>query len=180
MKTLNKDGIYLNGSVGKGCCYGAQKGVFIIQGNADSRAGIRLSGADVIFGGEITAPLQDHLGAIGERANIQGFAFEYMTGGRAVVMGDPGPWLCSGMTGGVIYQRLAPEFGLDLDAIKRRIAKGANVQLLPLDTVGRSDLIELLQHYIHELLKSNQKEAAYRVAKLLENPEDHFIRILPN
>ncbi len=180
MKTLNKDGIYLNGSVGKGCCYGAQKGVFIIQGNADSRAGIRLSGADVIFGGEITAPLQDHLGAIGERANIKGFAFEYMTGGRAVVMGDPGPWLCSGMTGGVIYQRLVPEFGLDLDAIKRRIAKGANVQLLPLDTLGRSDLIELLQHYIHELLKSNQKEAANRVAILLENSEDHFIRILPN
>ena len=180
MKTVNKDGVFLNGSVGKGFCYGAQKGLFMIQGNADSRAGIRLSGADVIIGGEVTAPLQDHLGAIGERANIKGFAFEYMTGGRAVVMGDPGPWICSGMTGGAIYQRLVPEFGLNVDAIKRRIAKGANVQIVQLDQQGKKDLTELLQLYTHELLKSKQNEVANRTLKLLENLEDHFVRILPS
>ena len=35
------------------------------------------------------------LGNIASRAHLKGFAFEYMTGGRAVVLGDPGPWICS-------------------------------------------------------------------------------------
>ncbi|MFT9488434.1 MAG: glutamate synthase-related protein [Tepidibacillus sp.] len=179
MKTPNKDGVYLNGSVGKGFCYGAQKGLFMIQGNADSRAGIRLSGADMIIGGEITSPLQDHLGGIGERANIKGFAFEYMTNGRAVVLGDPGPWICSGMTGGTIYQRLVPEFGLDIDAIKRRIAKGAKVEILPLDEKGKADLTELLHLYIQELLKSGQKETGSRLLLLLNDLDSHFVRIVP-
>ena len=26
-----------------------------------------------------------------------------MTNGRALVLGDPGPWICAGMTGGVVY-----------------------------------------------------------------------------
>ena len=179
LKAKNDKGIYINGSVGKSCCYGAQKGLFIIQGNADSRAGIRLSGADLIFGGEITSPLQDHLGGIGERANIKGFAFEYMTNGRVVVLGDPGPWICSGMTGGVIYQRLVPEFGLDQQAIERRIAKGAAVAILPLDNRGKNDLTELLNEFTRQLKKSGQGEKSNTIQRLLENPDQHFVRILP-
>ena len=30
--------------------YGAQRGLFLIQGDADARAGIRLSGADMVLG----------------------------------------------------------------------------------------------------------------------------------
>ena len=40
--------------MGKSFAYGAQRGQFIIQGNADSRAGVALSGADLVIGGEIT------------------------------------------------------------------------------------------------------------------------------
>lgn len=179
IKAANKYGIYYNGSVGKSCCYGAQKGLFIIQGNADSRAGIRLSGADIIIGGEITTPIQDHLGGIGERANIKGFAFEYMTNGRAVVLGDPGPWICSGMTGGIVYQRLVPEFGLDVAAIQRRIAKGAKISIVALDEKGKADLSELLKIYVQELIKSGQKETGHRILNLLNHPEDNFVRIVP-
>jgi len=178
LKTKNKNGVFINGSVGKSCCYGAQKGLFIIQGNADSRAGIRLSGADVIIGGEIKSPIQDHLGAVGERANIKGFAFEYMTNGRAVVMGDPGPWICSGMTGGVIYQRLVPEFGLNQRALERRIAKGSSVLIFPLDEKGKSDLTELLSIYILQLTKSGQDQSAVKVRSLLEDLDKHFVRII--
>ena len=92
-----------------------------------------MSGADVVFGGDITEPLQDHLGGLGARANLKGYAFEYMTSGRAVVLGDPGPWMCAGMTGGVIYQRIQPEMNLTVDAIRRRIANGSVVQIQPLD-----------------------------------------------
>ena len=47
------------------------------------------SGADVVFGGELTEPLRDDLGGIGARAHLKGYAFEYMTSGRALVLGDP-------------------------------------------------------------------------------------------
>lgn len=169
----------INGSVGKSFAYGAQKGTFIVQGNADSRACIRLSGADVIFGGELAGPLQDHLGSIGSRANLKGFAFEYMTNGRAVVMGDPGPWICAGMTGGVIYQRLVPEFGLDVAALERRIAKGAKVSIQRLGSQSRADLAGLLGLYREELAKSGQVEAADRIQRLLSDLDNEFVCIAP-
>jgi glutamate synthase (NADPH/NADH) large chain len=179
LKAKNKVNQYINGSVGKGFCYGAQKGLFIAQGNADSRAGIRLSGADVIIGGEINTPLQDHLGGLGARANIKGFAFEYMTNGRAVVFGDPGPWICSGMTGGVVYQRLVPQYGLDEAAIKRRIAKAAKVSVEAISEKGKNDLNELLTAYIEELLASGQHDKANHVLELKNSCEQHFVQIVP-
>ena len=42
----------MGGHVGKSFAYGAQRGLFLIQGDADARAGIRLSGADMVLGGE--------------------------------------------------------------------------------------------------------------------------------
>ena len=47
-----------------------------------------------------------------------------MTNGRALVLGDPGPWICAGMTGGVVYLRHDSNLGLTEQALKRRIAKG--------------------------------------------------------
>lgn len=179
LKAKNKVNQYINGSVGKGFCYGAQKGLFIAQGNADSRAGIRLSGADVIIAGELTTPLQDELGGIGSRANIKGFAFEYMTNGRALVMGDPGPWICSGMTGGVVYLKLHPELGLNQEAIERRIAKAAKVSIESLSQQGKSDVQELLTSYIEELLASGQQEKATEILELKNTCEQHFIQIVP-
>src|SRR5260221_14759980 len=101
----------------------------MVQGGGDRRAGVRLSGADLVMGGEICEKVQDEQGFLASRANIKGFAFEYMTAGRVVVMGDPGPWICSGMTGGVVYIRLQQEFEFDEAAIKRRLAHGANVKI---------------------------------------------------
>lgn len=179
LKEKGKNGAYINGSVGKSFCYGAQKGLYIVQGNADSRACIRLSGADVVFGGELRGPIRDELGGIGARANIKGFAFEYMTNGRAVVLGDPGPWICAGMTGGVVYVRMQPELGFDEAALKRRIAKGAKVFLYNLDAKGISDVQELLNAYKEELLATEQYETAARVQKLIDEPTANFIMISP-
>jgi acetylglutamate kinase len=47
-----------------------------------------------------------------------------MTAGRAVVLGDIGPWACAGMTGGRVYARVNPEWSLDRDAIARLREKG--------------------------------------------------------
>ncbi len=179
LKGLNHNGQRLDGSVGKSFAYGAQGGLFLVQGDADTRACIRMSGADVVFGGEITQPLNDSLGGIGARANLKGYAFEYMTSGRAVVLGDPGPWICAGMTGGVVYQRLQPELGLTVDAIRYRLAAGSVVEIQPLDDEGEDDLRELLNAYIRTLEENHQSQAAEPLYALLRRPADHFIKIAP-
>ena len=179
LKGLNHDGERLDGSVGKSFAYGAQGGRFIVQGNADSRACIRLSGADVIFGGEVKTPLQDSVGGIGARANLKGFACEYMTSGRVIILGDPGPWMCAGMSGGVVYQRIQPEMGLDRSAIERRIALGATVGIFDLDACGLDDVRELLSYYIQTLEKNNQAEAATAIRTLCAEPRQHFVMIAP-
>ncbi|SFT00411.1 glutamate synthase-related protein [Marininema halotolerans] len=179
LKTPNDQGVYINGSVGKGFCYGAQKGLFIVQGNADSRAGIRLSGADVIIAGEPDEPLKDNDGLMGAQANIKGFAFEYMTNGRGIVLGDPGPWMCAGMTGGVVYLRLIPEVGLDQKALTRRIAKGAKVKLQPLGDTGERDIQELLETYRNVLIDAGQVHASTKIHPLIEHPKEHFMQIIP-
>lgn len=179
LKGLNHNGQRLDGSVGKSFAYGAQGGRFIVQGNADTRACIRFSGADVIFGGEVTEPLQDWLGGIGARANLKGYAFEYMTSGRALVLGDPGPWLCSGMTGGVIYQRIQPDMNLTVDAIRRRIASGSPVDIFPLNDRDIENVHELLSAYIETLENNNQAEAVQHLYGLLGRPQDYFVKLAP-
>ncbi|UOY91820.1 glutamate synthase-related protein [Ectobacillus sp. JY-23] len=180
LKGKGKDGRFYNGSVGKGFGYGAQKGALYVQGNADARAGIRLSGADMIIGGRITRPIpKQEYGNIGGRANIKGFAFEYMTNGRGLVLGDPGPWMCAGMTGGVIYVRHQPEMGLTKEALTRRIAKGANVTLQPVSNTGVADITELLLHYAHVLRLSNQEDEAQYVTDLLLDISGNFLEVIP-
>jgi glutamate synthase (NADPH/NADH) large chain len=179
LKDRNRYGGWVGGSVGKSFAYGAQKGLFVVQGDADARCGIRLSGADIIIGGSLKGPLEDEKGSVGTRANLKGFAFEYMTQGRAVVLGDPGPWICSGMTGGVVYVRLQPELGLDDAAVRRRLAKGAKVHLSRIGVRGKKDLTELLSTYHQTLLTSGQAEAASEVLNLLLECERQFIAILP-
>lgn len=179
LKQRGADGRWHGGSVGKGLAYGAQRGLFIIQGNADARAGIRLSGADIVIGGEVEQPVQDHLGYIGSRSNMKGFAFEYMTAGRALVMGDPGPWICSGMTGGSVYVRHDPSVGLTEEALRRRVAKGAKVAIRYLDAEGETDVVELLLAYHKELRRSGQLEEAERLLPMIKRPNEHFLMIRP-
>ncbi|CAG9623013.1 glutamate synthase-related protein [Sutcliffiella rhizosphaerae] len=179
-KYKGKNGKFYNGSVGKGFGYGAQKGALVVQGNADARAGIRLSGADMIIGGKVTTPLpaNEH-GNLGVNANIKGFAFEYMTNGRGLVLGDPGPWICAGMTGGAVYLRHQPEMGLTTNALKRRIAKGAKVSMEPLNANGLKDVVELLTIYHQSLLDQKQFEEAEEIKRFLDNPEEHFLQVIP-
>jgi glutamate synthase (NADPH/NADH) large chain len=179
MKGLNRNGRRVNGSVGKSFAYGAQRGRLFVQGDADSRFCIRLSGADVVIGGEPRRPLDDSLGCLADRANIKGFAFEYMTAGRTVVLGDPGPWFCAGQTGGRVYLRVNPAWNLDRAALERRRGKGAKVALAELDTEGVLDVQELVGRYAGELRATGQDEEAERVLGLAADPPSHFLMSLP-
>jgi len=178
-KGQNLLGTHVDGSTGKSFAYGATDGLFMIQNMADSRACIRLSGADVVFGARITSPVCDELGNIASRAHLKGFAFEYMTGGSVLVLGDPGPWICAGMTGGVIYQCIYPEFGFDKQAIERRMANSANVKIQPLTKSGLADVRELLEKYINELEKGFQDEEAQAVSTILRDGKKRFLAIQP-
>ncbi|MFL5826581.1 MAG: glutamate synthase, partial [Thermoleophilaceae bacterium] len=179
MKGRNRAGRRVNGSVGKSFAYGAQRGRLFVQGSADSRFCIRLSGADVVIGGEPEGPLRDQVGGIADRANIKGFAFEYMTAGRAVVLGDPGPWFCAGQTGGRVYLRVNDAWGLTREALAFRKGKGAKVSLEDLDAEGMLDVQELLGHYAEELRQTGQPDEALRILDLAADPRPHFVMSIP-
>jgi glutamate synthase (NADPH) large chain len=179
MKGRNSRGDRVNGSVGKSFAYGAQRGRLFVQGDADSRFCIRLSGADVVIGGEPERPLDDSLGCIADRANIKGFAFEYMTNGRAVVLGDPGPWFCAGQTGGRVYLRVNEEWNLTREALFLRKGKGAKIALEEIDAEGMLDVQELLGRYADELRATDQEGEAERIAELALDPGSHFVMCVP-
>ncbi len=162
LKARNASGVWVDGSVGKCFAYGAQRGCLLVQGGADARAGIRLSGADVVFGGD-----------------LRGFAFEYMTGGRAVVLGDPGRWICSGMSGGVLFLRHDPARGLDEAGMRDRFAKGAKVSLARPAEGDVEILRELLGAYAGVLAQTGQDDAAGVVTALLADPVEQFRVVRP-
>jgi glutamate synthase (NADPH) large chain len=179
LKGKGAKGRRLNGSVGKSFAYGAQRGRLFVQGSADSRFCIRLSGADVVLGGEPEMPLDDSRGCIVDRANAKGFAFEYMTSGRAIVLGDIGPWACAGMTGGRVYVR-HNAFGIDRETIERRLGEGAKVELKEIDAEGELDVEDLLTHYADELRATDQDEEAERVLGLAADAPANFLMVVPH
>jgi glutamate synthase (NADPH/NADH) large chain len=179
LKGSNARGERVNGSVGKSFAYGAQRGRLFVQGSADSRFCIRLSGADVVLGGEPAEPIDDSRGSLVDRANAKGFAFEYMTSGRAVVLGDIGPWACAGMTGGRVYVR-QNAFGLDREAIQRRLGEGAIVELEELDAEGMLDVQDLLGHYAEELRVTGQDTEAARMLGLAAAAQETFLMVVPH
>ena len=178
-KGTNLMGRRIDGSTGKSFAYGAISGMLMVQNFADSRACIRMSGADAVFGARITARVRDEDGNLATRSHLKGFAFEYMTGGRAVVLGDPGPWICSGMTGGVIYQCLYPELDFTLKSVERRLAMGADVATSQVDEQGLLDIKELLVGYVSELRATFQENEAVEVEKLLDEAQKRFVMITP-
>ena len=177
LKAPDADGVLRGGHVGKGFAYGAQDGLLMVQGEADARAGIRLSGADLVIGGEPQWPVRSR--PTPAAAQIKGFAFEYMTAGRAVVLGDVGPWAFAGMTGGVVYVRHEPERGLDEAAIRRRFAEAARVSLQPLDAVGEEHVGDLLGAYEEELRACGQIAQATEAARLRRDARWCFRAVVP-
>jgi glutamate synthase (NADPH/NADH) large chain len=181
MKGINHEGLHIDGSVGKSFAYGAQKGLLIVQGNADSRACIRLSGADVVLGGEITQPVTAESLTTATQANLKGFACEYMTSGHVVILGDPGPYAFSGMTGGRVYQMLTPELGFNQPALERRVAMGAQIEIQSVDAEDVLEIQRLLAEYAEALEQTYQYDTAERIKLLAVEGEilERFVKIVP-
>ena len=100
--------------------------------------------------------------------------------GRVLVLGDPGPWICAGMTGGVLYLRPQSNLNFDLQAIKRRISRGAKVVILNMEDSDESNLHTLLTEYAEELTRSQQPDEAEKALALRKNWHNSFVRIVPS
>jgi len=95
------------------------------------------------------------------------------------VLGDPGPWLCAGQTGGRVYLRVNDDWNLDRIALERRLGKGAKIALADLDGQGAEDVRELLGLYAGELRATGQDDEAERVLELGTDPRRHFLMSVP-
>ena len=166
LKGLTSNGLRVGGSVGKCFAYGAQKGFFVVQGEADSRACIRMSGADVVF----SAPMKQPVNPTGhelDNATLKGFAFEYMTSGRVIVLGDPGLWICGGMSGGVVYIMLQPAMGLDRETIAKRLSESSMATVQDIEAKDEGNILELLEKYRNVARKYNQADEVKRIDDIL-------------
>ncbi|MFI5609820.1 glutamate synthase large subunit [Amycolatopsis sp. NPDC051903] len=110
---------------GNTLAYGATSGEMFLRGQVGERFCVRNSGATVVAEG-----VGDH-------------AFEYMTGGRAVVLGPTGRNLAAGMSGGAAYV-------LDLDRAK---VNDDMVDLTPPDAEDLVWLKQIVQQH-HDLTRS--------------------------
>ncbi|WP_053958720.1 glutamate synthase-related protein [Sulfobacillus thermosulfidooxidans] len=178
VKAPNAQGRYYGGHVGKSMAYGAQAGIFIVQGGADARAGIRLAGADVVILGD-GIPTPKAAASSWDSAVIKGFGFEYMTRGRGLILGDPGPWLASGMTGGVIYLLHQPEEGLTRTYLESRLARSAKVAIVPINDHDVHDINELLEPALRVLVTTNQHQMVARLRDILAQALTRFLKIVP-
>ena len=124
-------------------------------------------------------PLDDSRGCVSDRANAKGFAFEYMTSGRAVVLGDIGPWACAGMTGGRVYCRVNPEWNLDRERSRAASARGRRWHLRSSTPRALLDVQDLLGHYAAELRATDQAAEAERIIGLAAEATEHFLMIVP-
>jgi len=108
--------------------YGARRGAAYLAGRAGNRFAIALR--------------KSHEGD-GPRLVVEGVeanAFQYMTGGVALVLGSVGFNLGSGMSGGVVYLLDADSRMLNLDYVRRD----------PLDATGVDEVRQLLREHVAE------------------------------
>jgi glutamate synthase (NADPH/NADH) large chain len=131
------------------------------------------------LGGEILEPINEEKLRTSTIANLKGFACEYMTAGRVLIMGDPGPYAFAGMTGGVVYQKLSPDMGFNQAALTHRIALGALVEVLKLNDQDVKSVQELLGFYVEALEQTYQYDTAEKIRLLAEETSirSNFVKV---
>jgi glutamate synthase (NADPH/NADH) large chain len=137
--------------VGNVCFYGATAGTAYIRGVAGERFCVRNSGVNVVVEG-----IGDH-------------GCEYMTGGRAVILGKTGRNFGAGMSGGIAYV-----YDADSD-----FADKCNMEMIELEKVHAKAEIEELKAMIE---KHQLKTGSTLAASLLADWEtalDRFVKVIP-
>ncbi|MBP3761856.1 MAG: glutamate synthase large subunit [Ruminococcus sp.] len=138
--------------VGNVALYGATSGKAFINGIAGERFCVRNSGAYAVCEG-----VGDH-------------GCEYMTGGRAVILGKTGKNFAAGMSGGIAYV---------LDE-KHDLYMRLNKSLVSSETLSEKEDIEELKGMIQEHAELTGSEKARKILENFENYIGSFKKIIPN
>ena len=136
---------------GNVCLYGATSGELYLRGMAAERFCVRNSGATAVVEG-----VGDH-------------GCEYMTGGKAVILGQTGRNFAAGMSGGVAY----------VYQPKETFEPNVNMETVELETVETPEEAEELR----TLIANHQAYTGSTVAEeILSNWDDNvmkFVKVMP-
>ena len=137
--------------IGNVVLYGAVEGKAFFRGRAAERFCVRNSGAWAVIEG-----VGDH-------------ACEYMTGGRAVILGDTGRNFGAGMSGGVAYV---------LDA-NDDFASKCNQEMVDLERLQHQEEITVLKELIEEHREYTGSAVADRLLQDWDNAVRTFVKVMP-
>jgi glutamate synthase domain-containing protein 3 len=137
--------------IGNVAFYGAVKGTAYIRGRAGERFCVRNSGVEAVVEG-----IGDH-------------GCEYMTGGKAIILGSTGRNFAAGMSGGIAYV-----FDEEGDFIENR----CNPDLVDFDPLEETD-IEYLQMRIQKHLDYTESAVAKRILENWEASLEKFVKVIP-
>lgn len=136
--------------IGNVALYGATSGHLFINGMAGERFAVRNSGATAVVEG-----IGDH-------------GCEYMTGGRALILGPTGRNFAAGMSGGIAWI-------YDISGTFRDNCNQEMVDLDPLDTEDETAIIALLKRHIN----LTNSERANFILQDWANEKSRFIKVFP-
>jgi glutamate synthase (NADPH/NADH) large chain len=137
--------------VGNVCLYGATGGKAFFRGVAAERFCVRNSGAQAVIEG-----VGDH-------------GCEYMTGGRAVILGNTGRNFAAGMSGGVAY----------IWDPNGDFAPKCNMEMVELEKVEEAENIAELQALIEEHAKRTGSTVAREVLDNWSGSLGQFVKVMP-
>ena len=137
--------------IGNVALYGATSGEVYINGKAGERFCVRNSGAFAVVEG-----IGDH-------------GCEYMTGGRAVILGEVGRNFGAGMSGGIAY----------IFDVNDSFRKNCNKDGLNLEPVVLSEDISELKNLIENHYNATLSPLAQRILENWQNQLPKFIKVLP-
>ncbi len=132
--------------------YGATSGEIFLNGVVGERFLVRNSGATAVVEG-----VGDH-------------ALEYMTGGRAVILGRTGINLAAGMSGGIAYV-----YKLAESRVNREALQTGEISLLPLSKEDTQELRMLLERHLAE----TSSAVAKAILNNFESESMNFTKVLP-
>jgi glutamate synthase (NADPH/NADH) large chain len=132
--------------------YGATSGKIFLNGVVGERFLVRNSGATAVVEG-----VGDH-------------ALEYMTGGRAVILGRTGINLGAGMSGGIAYV-----YKLSESKVNREALQQGEITLNQLEPQDKQELRQLLEEHHHE----TASPLAGMILDNFESEATNFVKVLP-
>ncbi|HEY2759583.1 MAG TPA: glutamate synthase large subunit [Pirellulales bacterium] len=135
---------------GNVCLYGATSGELFLRGIAGERFCVRNSGADAVVEG-----VGDH-------------GCEYMTGGRAIILGETGRNFAAGMSGGIAY--VLDETG--------KFPNLVNKEMVELESVTDEDQ-EIIGKMLAKHVHYTDSEQAQRVINDWNNLILKFVKVMP-